>query len=51
MMIKRVYDYDEQGSSLWCEKAGEKKWRVYMGFMDLEKPYNKVNREAFYGRF
>ena len=28
------------------EKAGEKKRRVYVGFMDLEKEYDRFNREA-----
>ena len=28
------------------EKAREKKRRVYVGFIDLEKAYNRVNREA-----
>ena len=28
------------------EKLQEKKCRVYVGFMDLEKVYNKVNRKA-----
>ena len=28
------------------EKVREKKCRVYMGFIDLEKVNNKVNREA-----
>ena len=28
------------------EKAREKKCRVYVGFMNLEKPYDMVNREA-----
>ena len=28
------------------KKAREKKPRVYVGFMDLEKPYDKVYREA-----
>ena len=30
------------------EKAWEKKLRVYVGFMDLEKAYDKVNREALW---
>ena len=30
------------------EKAREKKRRVYMGFIDLEKTYNRVNREALW---
>ena len=28
------------------EKAREKKCRVYVGFVDLEKAYGRVNREA-----
>ena len=28
------------------EKAREKQRKVYVGFIDLEKPYNRVNREA-----
>ena len=28
------------------EKAWEKKGRVYVGFMDLEKAYDRVSREA-----
>ena len=28
------------------EKAREKKCRAYVGFKDLEKAYNRVNREA-----
>ena len=31
-----------------CEKAREKKCRVYAGFMDLEKAYDRVNREALW---
>ena len=30
------------------EKAQEKKCRVYVGFMDLEKAYERVNREAIW---
>ena len=30
------------------EKAREKKCRVYVGFMDLEKSYDRVNREALW---
>ena len=30
------------------EKAREKKCRVYMGFIDLEKAYNRVNRKALW---
>ena len=30
------------------EKAREKKCRVYGGFMDLEKAYDRVNREALW---
>ena len=30
------------------EKAWEKKCRVYVGFMDLEKTYDRVNREALW---
>ena len=29
-------------------KAREKKCRVYVGFMDLEKPYDRVNRVALW---
>ena len=29
------------------EKAQEKNFRVYVGFIDLEKPYDRVNKEAF----
>ena len=28
------------------EKARKKKRRVYVGFMDLEKAYDRVNRES-----
>ena len=28
------------------EKAREKKYRVYVDFMDLEKAYDRVNREV-----
>ena len=31
------------------EKAQEKKCRLYLGFMDLEKPYDKVQGKH-YGR-
>ena len=30
------------------EKAQEKKHRVYVGFMDLEKAYDRFNREALW---
>ena len=30
------------------EKARKKKHRVYMGFIDLEKAYDKVNRKALW---
>ena len=30
------------------EKEGEKKCRVYVDFMDLEKTYDRVNREALW---
>ena len=30
------------------EKAQEKKCRVYVGFIDLEKVYNRVNRKALW---
>ena len=30
------------------EKARENKRRVYVGFMDLEKEYDRVNREALW---
>ena len=30
------------------EKAREKKCRVYMGFIDMEKAYDKVNMEALW---
>ena len=30
------------------EKAEEKKCRLYVGFIDLEKMYNRVNREALW---
>ena len=30
------------------EKAREKICRVYVGFMDLEKAYERVNREALW---
>ena len=29
------------------EKARENEHRVYVGFIDLEKAYDRVNREAF----
>ena len=31
-----------------CEKAREKKCRVYVDFIDLEKTYDRVNREALW---
>ena len=31
-----------------CEEAREKKCRVYLGFIDLEKAYDRVNREALW---
>ena len=51
---------DEQGGfkSVWlcvdeiltlrwiCEKTREKKGRVHVGFMNLERGYDRVNREA-----
>ena len=30
------------------EKAQHKKYIVYVGFMDLEKAYDRVNREALW---
>ena len=30
------------------KKATEKKHRVHVGFIDLEKAYNRVNREALW---
>ena len=30
------------------EKAREKKCSVYVGFIDLEKAYDRVNREALW---
>ena len=30
------------------EKAREKKCRVYVRFIDLEKTYNRINREALW---
>ena len=30
------------------EKAGEKKRRVYVSFIDLEKTYDRVNREVLW---
>ena len=30
------------------EKALEKKSRMYVGFMDLEKEYDRVNRESLW---
>ena len=33
------------------DKAREEKCRVYVGFMDLEKAYNWVNREALWQVF
>ena len=30
------------------EKAREKKRKVYMGFIDLEKSYDRVNRKALW---
>ena len=29
-----------------CEKAREKKYRVYVGFIDLKNAYDRVNRET-----
>ena len=31
------------------EKAQEKKHRVYVSFIDLEKAYDRVNRKALWG--
>ena len=31
-----------------CEKAREKKCRVYVPFVDLEKAYDRINREALW---
>ena len=31
-----------------CKKAWEKKRRVYAGFMNLEKVYDRVNRESLW---
>ena len=31
-----------------CEKVREKQRRVYVGFIDLEKSYNRINREALW---
>ena len=28
------------------EKARKRKWSVYVEFMDLEKAYDRINREA-----
>ena len=39
MMSKGVIEQEGGG------KAREKKRRVYVGFMDLEKEYDRVNRE------
>ena len=30
------------------EKADEKNWRVYVGFIDLEKVYDRVNKWALW---
>ena len=53
MMSKRVLEQGERGyvDQIFTmkqigEKAKEKKRRVYVGFIDLEKTYNRVNREA-----
>ena len=32
-------------------QVGEKKQRVHVGFMDLEKAYDRVNRRVLYSRF
>ena len=32
----------------FCEKPLEKKRRVYVDFMDVEKAYGRVNREALW---
>ena len=39
--VDRIFTLKKTG-----EKAREKKRRMYVGFMDLEKVYDKVNREA-----
>ena len=49
---------DEQGSFraggccvdqiFTLKQIGEKKCRVYVGFIDLEKAYDSVNREALW---
>ena len=33
-----------------CEKAGEKKQKVHVGFVDLEKAYNR-DKKQLYGRY
>ena len=39
--VDQIFTLQEIG-----DKAQEKKRRVYVGFMDLEKVYNKAHREA-----
>ena len=43
-------DSEQEGQIFTLKQIGdkprEKKCRLYVGFMDLEKVYNRVNREA-----
>ena len=41
--VDRIFTLKQVG-----EKVLEKKRRVYVGFMDLEKAYDRVNREALW---
>ena len=42
-MLDQIFTLKQIG-----EKAREKKRRVYVGFIDLEKAYNRVNRGALW---
>ena len=43
MCVDQIFTLKQIG-----KKAQEKKRRVYVGFMDLEKAYDSVNREALW---
>ena len=42
MCVDQIFTLKQVG-----EKAREKKRRVYVDFIDLEKAYDRINREAF----
>ena len=41
--VDQIFTLNQMG-----EKAREKKRRVYVGFIDLEKAYDRVNKEALW---